>query len=169
MTCAGLVGLRIGRGDTTDASSVGKMRLQDPQIKAGLKFLSTRLGQTELVAEPERDKRLHEAKELIRGSPEQLRWQGGLIGADSMGDLYFLWSIERLAVLFDLEKIGEHDWYRWGSEIILAQQKADGGWAERFPGIPDTCFALLFLKRANLIKDLSIPMEQLALLPPNRP
>ena len=32
--------------------------------------------------------------------------------------------------------------------------------SERFPGVPDTCFALLFLRRANLVKDLTDKLRE---------
>lgn len=77
-----------------------------------------------------------------------------------MTNLYFLWSVERLAVLFDLPTIGKKDWYRWGAEILVANQKAEGHWAHKggYPGAHptvDTSLALLFLKRANLARDLA--------------
>src|SRR5262249_19240609 len=74
--------------------------------------------------------------------------------ADAWGDLYFLWSLERVAVIYDLKKVEGKDWYAWGSAILLASQRPDGSWQDRFPGVPDTCFALLFLRRANLAKAL---------------
>jgi len=81
--------------------------------------------------------------------------RGLLFGGDNWGDLYFLWSLERMAVIYDLKKVGEFDWHEWGTDIILQAQTPDGSWKERFPGLPDTCFALLFLKRANIVKDLT--------------
>jgi len=48
----------------------------------------------------------------------------------------------------DLEKIGGKDWYSWGAELLLVSQKQDGSWSGEY-GYADTCFALLFLKRAN--------------------
>ena len=76
------------------------------------------------------------------------------------GGLYFLWAIERIAVLYDLQKLDNKDWYLWGAEILVCHQLADGSWGDDggFPGqspIVNTCFALLFLKRANLTPDLS--------------
>src|SRR5262249_37235789 len=74
-------------------------------------------------------------------------------------NLYFMWSLERVAVLYDLATIGQKDWYRWGVEMLLANQKVDGNWDDG--GYPtanpvlDTCLALLFLKRANLVADLT--------------
>ena len=58
-------------------------------------------------------------------------------------------------MIFDLNKIGGRDWYNWGVDVILPNQMEDGSWRDRFPGMPDTCFALLFLKRANIVKDLT--------------
>jgi len=77
-----------------------------------------------------------------------------------MGNLYFLWSVERLAVLFDLPTIGKKDWYRWGAEMLVANQRTEGHWSHKdgYPGAHptvDTCLALLFLKRANLARDLA--------------
>ncbi len=76
-----------------------------------------------------------------------------------IGGLYFLWAMERIAVLYDLQKLGKKDWYTWGAEILLCHQLADGSWEEGgYPGespILNTCFALMFLRRANLTPDLS--------------
>ena len=55
----------------------------------------------------------------------------------------------------DLDTIGGKDWYGWGSEVLLANQGADGSWHGEYPAAVDTCFALLFLKRANLTRDLT--------------
>ena len=75
-----------------------------------------------------------------------------------MANLYYLWSVERVGVLYDLPTIGRKDWYRWGAEILVANQKQLGNWDKGgYPGatpVLDTCLALLFLKRANLAADL---------------
>ncbi len=75
-----------------------------------------------------------------------------------MANLYYLWSVERVGVLYDLPTIGNKDWYRWGAEILVANQKQPGNWDKGgYPGaspVLDTCLALLFLKRANLAADL---------------
>jgi hypothetical protein len=74
-------------------------------------------------------------------------------------ELYFLWSLERVAVLYDLDKIDGKDWYAWGFKELLPAQQGDGSWAaQRLCGhspAVTTSFALLFLKRANLAKDLT--------------
>jgi hypothetical protein len=84
---------------------------------------------------------------------------GGMVprvgGADGRF-YYFLWSLERVCVAYDVDKIGKTDWYDWGAAVLLANQNAGGGWLNgMFPGPPDTCFALLFLRRANLAQDLT--------------
>jgi hypothetical protein len=69
---------------------------------------------------------------------------------------YFLWSLERTAVAYGIQKIGGKDWYDWGANFLIADQETNGSWQ----GVhgqygADTCFALLFLRRADLAKDLS--------------
>jgi hypothetical protein len=69
---------------------------------------------------------------------------------------YFLWSLERVCVALDLETLDKKDWYAWGAEILLANQTGQGGWTGEFADCgADTCFALLFLKRSNLARDLT--------------
>src|SRR5205085_641467 len=78
----------------------------------------------------------------------------GLRGGSA--DMYYLlWSIERVAVAYGLPTIGNKDWYAWGSKILLAAQGQDGGWHGRFGTDIDTSFALLFLRRVNLTRDLT--------------
>jgi len=66
---------------------------------------------------------------------------------------YYLYALERAGILFDTPLIGRHDWYLDGARVILAAQKPDGSWAESGPATMrpawDTCFAILFLKRAT--------------------
>jgi hypothetical protein len=83
------------------------------------------------------------------------------VGKDGAPNPYFLWSLERVAVLYDLPKIGDKDWYRWGAEKLVASLQSRAGlggyWeTKQFPGsspVIDTSMALLFLKKSNLIKD----------------
>jgi hypothetical protein len=65
---------------------------------------------------------------------------------------YYLYALERAGMLVGIEKIGKHDWYAEGAEAILAAQKPDGSWddgASRGNSTWDTCFAVLFLKKAT--------------------
>jgi hypothetical protein len=82
-----------------------------------------------------------------------------------MTDVYYLWSLERTAVLFDLPEVGDRDWYRWGAEALVTNQTGRGDWGAWDRGPPNayptygpvanTSFALLFLKRADLCKGLT--------------
>ncbi len=70
---------------------------------------------------------------------------------------YYLYGLERALVIANKRLLGEHPWYREGARVLLDLQKKDGHWAPNAPLGPgsrlklpicDTCFALLFLKRA---------------------
>jgi hypothetical protein len=71
---------------------------------------------------------------------------------------YFLFSMERMAMVYDLKKIGDTDWYLWGVDKLLKSQQPGGQWTGLF-GPADTCFALLFLKRANVARDLTLDLK----------
>jgi hypothetical protein len=130
MTCAGLLGLAVGHGlAEQDIKSVPAV--EDPAVQKALKALSTAIGRP-----PRRRK-------------GQVRY-----------NLYLLWSVERVAVLYRLKKIGGKPWYTWGVDILLKHQDDDGSWwcGNGYEGSDptiDTCLALLFLKRVNLVRDLS--------------
>ena len=77
---------------------------------------------------------------------------------------YFLWSVERVGVLLGLEQIGEVDWFQRGADGLLKTQTEEGGWPSAWvdadkAGLTDTCFALLFLRKANLGSDISRLLE----------
>jgi hypothetical protein len=154
MTCAGLLGLAFSLGGANEAvlrtnpngpAGGGEGRLlprdpaRDPAVRNGLIALGTAIGQP--IGNP-------------RGKgPPPGRGPGLRKG------YYFLWSVERVAVAFSLNTIGKKDWYAWGSEILLASQEADGSWSGEHGAEVDTCFALLFLRRANLAKDLTATLK----------
>ncbi|MCS6850691.1 MAG: hypothetical protein NZ700_05920 [Gemmataceae bacterium] len=159
MTCAGLLGLAVGRGVGLDVPAdyekliregnpqrlprpVGVDLLNDPQVKKALRYLGQYIGTSPSeTAGPERYGR------------------NRLIQAGALSDLYFLWSLMRVAVVYDLTLIEGKDWYRWGCDLIVASPNADGSWTESFGGPVDTCFALLFLKQANVAKDLTAKLK----------
>jgi len=79
-------------------------------------------------------------------------------------NLYFLWSWERVGVLYDLPTLADKDWFRWGAEGIIANQAPTGEWLEGggYPAatpVANTCFALLFLRRTNLVADLTAALK----------
>lgn len=63
--------------------------------------------------------------------------------------LCYLWAVERWAGFTGRAEIGGLDWYRTGAEWLLAHQHPNGDWG----GLENTCFALLFLRRATLTQD----------------
>ncbi len=145
MTCAGLLGLAIGTGVVRDNllkkgpdPKTGKEptfrdTFDDPLIKVGLKFVSDQLAQTAITGLSSRDK----------------------------NDLYFLWSIERVAVIYNLTSIYGRDWHVLGGLLILrTQDPATGLWNIHYSPEVDTCFALMFLRKANLARDLTSLLEK---------
>jgi hypothetical protein len=143
MTCAGLLGMAVDQGLINEAQGkkkgtvsnrAGRVATQDPIIKKGIAYLSQ-----------------------FAGKPT------GSWANHGMVNLYLLWSLERVAVIYRLPKIGDKEWYPWGAEILVANQKPEGNWqGGLYPGsdsIIDTCLALLFLKRANLAKDLTAKLQ----------
>src|SRR5262249_280911 len=73
---------------------------------------------------------------------------------DCWSKLYFLWSLERVAVLYGLETIGSQEWYPWAAELLVRIQRGNGSWVDPGPGPVPTCFALLILRRSNLTPNL---------------
>jgi len=71
--------------------------------------------------------------------------------------LYHFYAIERMGMLLDTPKIGDNDWYLEGASILLDAQKPAGSWLMSDGGKPlwDTCFAILFLKRATRPLDVA--------------
>jgi hypothetical protein len=59
--------------------------------------------------------------------------------------LYYLYALERAGMLYGTETIGSHWWYPEGAKVLVDKQGANGSWG----GVADTCFAILFLKRAT--------------------
>jgi hypothetical protein len=132
MTCVGLLGLAMGHGALPGAAKPDdKANLEDPAIREGLRALGRWVGAPAKGPDPR----------------------------PGMQNLYLLWSIERVAMLYDLKTIGGKDWYAWGAQTLLPNQQPDGHWlGAHFHGHTDhtdTCLALLFLRRSNLVPDLT--------------
>jgi hypothetical protein len=60
---------------------------------------------------------------------------------------YYLYGLERMGILGHLRYVGKEDWYEDGALYLLEAQNPEGSW--RDDDMIDTCFALLFLKRAS--------------------
>lgn len=65
----------------------------------------------------------------------------------------YLWSIERWCGLTERKTIAGRDWYVEGAEFLLATQARDGSWTSDDHPLENTCFALLFLRRATVSPD----------------
>jgi hypothetical protein len=80
--------------------------------------------------------------------PGPIEWEG--ISKDTYRS-YYLYALERANLLTGNEKLGTHLWYADGVRKLLETQKPDGSWMDDDWTTPtwDTCFALLFLKRAT--------------------
>jgi len=133
MTCIGLLGLAIGNALAVDPDA-GRPEKDQAIVKA-LTFLGKNVGMP--VGH-------------FKDRPK----------LKDVGGLYYLWALERIAVLYDITTLDKKDWYRWGAEILISNQQQDGSWKDG--GFPEgekanvcTPLAILFLQRANLTPDLS--------------
>jgi uncharacterized protein (TIGR03067 family) len=162
MTCAGLLGLAVADGLVNEVAFFRskaakdssrplkeKPRLprdpaRDRSVRAGLLVLGTAIGQP---IDPHQQQ-TGTSGVVNRGAPP------------SFPNYYFLWSLERVATVFGLQTISNKDWYSWGADFALAHQQRDGSWSGGYPeGGVDTSFALLFLRRSNLVQDLAATLR----------
>lgn len=161
MTCAGLLALAVSHGAMENAlrnngnpAAVRPKGMAAPAddlaIKAGLKCLGNYI--TIAKGEPP------------DGIVNQAKKKGKRFKADELNsNLYFLWSLERVAMLYGLETIGHHDWYVWGADALVDTQQANGCWTTKgYAGANaevNTSFALLFLSRASIARDLTAVLK----------
>jgi hypothetical protein len=148
MTCAGLLGLATGRGASklnTEGGKAARGLTRDPQVQKALQFLSNTVG-----------------KPPIKGVAHTNGALGfRLFGSTAEEDIFFLWSLERMSVIYRLQTVGGKEWYPWGEKLLVDSQRADGSWLELYGSVPNTCFALLFLKRVNVAQDLTSKLQKL--------
>ena len=92
---------------------------------------------------------------------------GGLLVANGgLGnrDMYFLWSVERVGVIFGADRIGGVDWHAVGCHLLVHSQSQDGSWSPTVvgsnysPGV-NTAFAVMFLLKSNIVRDMSSKMN----------
>lgn len=65
---------------------------------------------------------------------------------------YYLYSLERVGRILDVDFIGPHEWYPLGARHLLDTRTEDGGWVGKQEELDPrlaTSFALLFLTRAT--------------------
>ncbi len=61
---------------------------------------------------------------------------------------YWLFALERAGILCEREKLGTHDWYQEGAKQLVEAQGRDGAWDGDRDKLTNTCFAILFLRKA---------------------
>jgi hypothetical protein len=104
----------------------GKPWLKDKEVATGMEWLASNFTVTQNPKTPEKG--------------GQGGWQ-----------YYYLYALERAGIFYGTETFGAHEWYPEGAKFLLDQQKDDGSWmtAGADHAIWDTCFAILFLRRAT--------------------
>ncbi|MGH7172687.1 MAG: hypothetical protein ACRELG_20595, partial [Gemmataceae bacterium] len=139
MTCAGLMSLALSHGVSAGQGRDIRLKrpivVRDAAIQRGLRYLAQSLDNMTVAG-------------------------NGTIRVEARNFLDFLWSLERMAVIYDLKKIGEREWYPWAAQRLVDTQWGDG----RIPGTGNTyqstCLALLVLKRSNFAKDLQLTVQE---------
>ena len=139
MTCAGLMSLAmrhgVNGGQGRHNSSGQRLFIQDVAMRRGLDYLAQSLNKVSRIGQR-------------------------INGVEARDALYFLWSLERMAVIYDLKRIGNREWYPWAAEMLVETQHADGRWQSGMGEPVGTCFALLILKRSNLAADLQLAVQE---------
>lgn len=85
------------------------------------------------------------------------------VGGNEHWLYYYIYGLERVGALWDIDHIGPHDWYWEGAKLLISRQVGDGSWSTQ-AGLDsnwassesDTCFALLFLARATAGPDTGV-------------
>ncbi len=155
MTCAGLLGLAFGYGSAFETN------LRTKQADPGGEKPKNKLPE---LGDLKKDKVVLAARKLLAQSMEDNQMM--VDHSAWPANLYFLWSLERVCVVYDWTTIEDKDWYAWGATYLVAGQLRDGSWRGKppegidiNPGLADTCFALLFLKKSNLATDLTAGLK----------
>jgi len=177
MTCAGLLGLAtaVGRREERRMQAVlpkrpdpkpepkpGSKNPDDPFFTAPPKVDPKKQADPKKPVADTRDKAVELALAnlgaVLRGG-NVARGRNPVDGGNlSNRDLYFFWSLERVGVVYGLEKIGNVNWYEVGADTLLEKQRRDGSWGSSAE--VDTAFAILFLARSNLVRDLSAKVQR---------
>lgn len=141
MTCAGLLGI------AANAGAVRERQLKtDPAAKSG---------KAAVPREPLKDALVQTALNFVARELAQTAQEGIQDHPDTQRDYYALWSVERVGMVYSLQSLGGLPWYKLGAALLLRHQQPTGFWKARYAPEVDTCFALLYLKRADLLPDLA--------------
>lgn len=77
-----------------------------------------------------------------------VRSNPGRVDGHEYWRLYWLYGLERACELGQIARLDERDWYFEGASLLLAMQQPDGHFEPG--GTVDDCFAVLFLKKAQV-------------------
>lgn len=141
MTCAGILGIALhagarkqqadfqGAGATGSSGSVVKQLDSDPAVARARAY-------------------------IIKSFQSHLVGQSTDLSA-TLHEMYFFWSLERVATLYRWRKMDGVDWFEIGANYLLRKQDRRGGWSSGSMGtVCDTSFALLFLAKSNLLGEM---------------
>ncbi|MBK8101169.1 MAG: hypothetical protein IPK26_29155 [Planctomycetes bacterium] len=129
MTCAGITGLAICQAALLDHSNVKRARLQSEAStarNAGFAWLAEHM------------------------TP---RYHAGDIDRQQRWIYYYLYGLERAALLSGIALIQDRDWYFEGAMVLLGTQHDDGNWQAELDwdqGVERNAMAILFLKQSTL-------------------
>jgi hypothetical protein len=163
-TCSGLLGLAIGAGLSREAhlkaTPDGKLTPDGKPTRAPV------------LRDPLKDPLVQAAMNAVGARVAELAASGLDAQTNSFKQMYFLWSVERVGMVYSVPAMGGVNWYQVGAAAILRVQLPNGLWPTggkvRETTISyevNTCFALLFLQRANFASDLTSNL----LKKPNQP
>ena len=152
MTAAGSSSLLIIRRMLfDDADMDAEVRPADSKRRFGVleRFVDERPGQKRVepgvvTLRPER---------IDKALKESVRWMGTHYGDKHIKHerwfCYHNYSIERVAALLDVVKIGTHDWYEDGADELLLRQTGEGSWTDDSTSLASTAMGLMFLSKAT--------------------
>jgi hypothetical protein len=129
MTAAGITGLAICQAALDDHKTVKRPKLQSDATRArndGFAWLSRHM---------------------------TMRYHGGDIDRQPRWFYYYLYSIERAALLSGVALLADRDWYFEGAMVLIHSQQPDGHWPAELhwdQGIERDAMAILFLKQSTM-------------------
>lgn len=160
MTCAGLLGLATAIGRREEKRAAAADPKDAPAPKSNDPFFNPP-PRADGKAPPAAPRgKITDARDLAAG--RGFNFLGAAVNAAARGGggqqahgYYFLWSLERVGVIYGIDRIGGIDWYAAGADALVRAQAANGTWDAGSGFDVDTSFAVLFLCKANLARDLS--------------